>query len=37
MKLKFGSALPNETKGNEIISIPGIKGRKPRDFGEEPL
>jgi cell division protein FtsA len=32
MKLKFGSALPNETKDNEIISIPGIKGREPKEI-----
>lgn len=32
MKIKFGSALPNETKDNEIISIPGIKGREPKEI-----
>jgi cell division protein FtsA len=32
MKLKFGSALPNETKDNEIISIPGIKGREAKEI-----
>jgi cell division protein FtsA len=29
LKVKFGSALASESKDNEIVSIPGIRGRQP--------
>ena len=32
LKKKFGSALANETKSNEIVCIPGLSGRKPREI-----
>jgi cell division protein FtsA len=27
LKVKFGSAWPGENKDNEIVSIPGLRGR----------
>lgn len=32
LKVKFGSALASESKDNEIVSIPGIRGREPREI-----
>lgn len=32
LKIKFGSALAEETKPNEIISIPGLRGREPKEI-----
>ena len=32
LKVKFGSALASEAKDNEIVSIPGIRGREPREI-----
>ena len=32
LKKKFGSALAQETKSNEIVCIPGLTGRKPKDI-----
>jgi cell division protein FtsA len=32
LKTKFGSALWEETKANEIISIPGLRGRDPKEI-----
>jgi cell division protein FtsA len=32
LKVKFGCALADETKENEIISIPGLKGREPKEI-----
>lgn len=32
LKIKFGSALANELSENEIVSIPGIRGREPREI-----
>ncbi|MEX0966780.1 MAG: cell division protein FtsA [Bacteroidia bacterium] len=32
LKVKFGSALADETRENEIISIPGLKGREPKEI-----
>lgn len=29
LKIKFGSAWPGENKDNEIVSIPGLRGRDP--------
>lgn len=37
MKVKFGSALADETKSNEIISIPGLKGREPKEISVKNL
>ena len=37
MKIKFGSALVSETMDNEIIVIPGIKGRAPREISVKNL
>jgi cell division protein FtsA len=33
--VKFGSAWPGENKDNEIVSIPGLRGRAKRDFIEK--
>ena len=32
LKVKFGSALANELSENEIVSIPGIRGREPKEI-----
>lgn len=32
LKVKFGSALATEAKDNEIVSIPGLRGREPREI-----
>lgn len=32
LKVKFGSALASEAKDNEIVSIPGIRGREPKEI-----
>lgn len=32
LKVRFGSALAMETQENEIISIPGLKGRDPKEI-----
>ncbi|MFN4083796.1 MAG: cell division protein FtsA [Bacteroidia bacterium] len=32
LKIKFGSALANENKENEVVSIPGFAGRPPREI-----
>jgi cell division protein FtsA len=32
LKIKFGSALASENQENEIVSIPGLKGREPREI-----
>lgn len=32
LKVKFGSALSTEAKDNEIVSIPGLRGREPREI-----
>jgi len=32
LKLKFGSAWPGENKDNEIVSIPGLRGRDPKEI-----
>jgi cell division protein FtsA len=31
LKIRFGSALADEARENEIISIPGLRGREPRE------
>lgn len=32
LKVRFGSAWPGENKDNEIVSIPGLRGREPREI-----
>tara|TARA_B100000902_G_C27315139_1_gene920818 strand:+ start:3008 stop:4276 length:1269 start_codon:yes stop_codon:yes gene_type:complete len=32
LKIRFGSALPSENKSNEIVSIPGLRGREPKEI-----
>jgi len=31
LKVKFGSAWPSENSENEIVSIPGLRGREPKE------
>ena len=37
LKIKFGSALAAESSENEIVSIPGLKGREPREISVKNL
>lgn len=37
LKLKFGSALSDEVVDNRIITIPGLKGREPKEISEKNL
>ena len=37
MKVKFGSALANENRDDEVVSIPGIKGRPPKEISFKSL
>jgi len=37
LKIKYGSAWPTEIKDNEIISIPGLRGRDPREVSRKEL
>lgn len=32
LKIKFGSALASENSDNEIVSIPGLRGRPPKEI-----
>lgn len=32
LKIKFGSAWPGDNKDNEIVSIPGLRGREPKEI-----
>ena len=32
LKIKFGSAWPGENRDNEIVSIPGLRGRDPKEI-----
>lgn len=32
LKIKFGSALASENQENEIVSIPGLRGRPPKEI-----
>jgi cell division protein FtsA len=32
LKVKFGSAWPGENKDNEVVSIPGLRGREPKEI-----
>ena len=37
LKIKFGSALASENQENEIVSIPGLRGRDPREISVKNL
>lgn len=37
LKTKFGSALANENKENEVVSIPGFAGRPPKEVSVKNL
>lgn len=37
LKTKFGSAWPGENKENEIVSIPGLRGREPKEISVKNL
>ncbi len=37
LKVKFGSAWPGENKDNEIVSIPGLRGRAPKEISLKTL
>src|SRR5690606_9350917 len=37
MKIIFGSAWPGENKDNEIVSIPGLRGREPKEISLKTL
>ncbi len=37
LKTKFGSALSSEAADNEIITIPGLKGREPKEISVKNL
>jgi cell division protein FtsA len=32
LKVKFGKAIDTEAKSNEIVSIPGLRGREPKEI-----
>jgi cell division protein FtsA len=32
LKIRFGSALASESRDNEIVSIPGLRGREPKEI-----
>jgi len=37
LKVKFGSALADEIYDNRIITIPGLRGREPKEISEKNL
>ncbi len=37
LKMKFGSALASESQENEIVSIPGLRGREPKEISVKNL
>ncbi|HET8828373.1 MAG TPA: cell division protein FtsA [Pelobium sp.] len=37
LKVKFGSALAEENKENEIICVPGLRGREPKEISVKNL
>ncbi len=37
LKIKFGSALADESQENEIVSIPGLRGRAPKEISVKNL
>jgi cell division protein FtsA len=37
LKVRFGSALASENQANEIVSIPGLKGKEPKEISVKNL
>ena len=37
LKVKFGSAWPGENRDSEIVSIPGLRGREPKEISLKPF
>lgn len=37
LKIKFGSAFVSEASDNEVVSIPGLKGREPKEISVKSL
>jgi cell division protein FtsA len=37
LKLRFGSALAEENKENEIVCVPGLRGREPKEISVKSL
>ena len=37
LKIKFGSAIPEENKDNEIISVPNLPGKEPKEISVKNL
>ena len=37
LKVKFGSAWPGENRDSEIVSIPGLRGREPKEISLKTL
>jgi cell division protein FtsA len=37
LKVRFGSALPSESQDNEIVCIPGLRGREPKEISVRSL
>lgn len=37
LKLKFGSALASESQANEVVCIPGLRGRDPKEISIKSL
>lgn len=37
LKVRFGSALADENKDNEVISVPGLRGREPKEISVKNL
>lgn len=37
LKLKFGSALASESQENEVVCIPGLRGREPKEISIKSL
>ncbi|HAK29657.1 MAG TPA: cell division protein FtsA, partial [Sphingobacterium sp.] len=37
LKTRFGSALADENKENEVICVPGLKGREPKEISVKNL
>lgn len=37
LKIKFGSAIPEENKENEIVCVPGLRGKEPKEISVKNL
>ena len=37
LKIKFGSAMSSSTKENVIVSIPGLRGKDPKEVSVKNL